>query len=107
MQNFTEENPLLLREKGTAADNAGDYEKAALFYALADSLELMEEQADKIADMKKDLEERVDYSAYKDFFNNCFGRLNAHYPCPEVTSDYDCSVIFDAIEKGESQNAQN
>ena len=106
MQNFTNENPLLLREKGTAADNAGDYETAALFYALADSLELIEDQTDKIADMKKDLEERTDYSAYKDFFDNCFARLKGHYPCPEVTSDYDCSVIFAAIENGE-QDAKN
>lgn len=31
MKNFIGENPVLLREKGTAAGNAGDYEKAALF----------------------------------------------------------------------------
>ena len=102
MQNFIDENPVLLREKGTAADNAGDYEKAALFYALADSLDLIEEQADKIAELEKELSARADYSAYKEFFENCFARLDGHYPCPEVTSNCDCSVIFDAIEKGES-----
>jgi hypothetical protein len=41
-----------------------------------------------------------DYSEYKQFFEDCFARLNGHYPCPSVTSDYDCSVIFDAIEGG-------
>ena len=41
-----------------------------------------------------------DYDAYKQFFEDCFYRLNGHYPAPSVTSDYDCSVIFDAIEKG-------
>ena len=102
MQNLKEENPVLLREKGTAAHNAGDYEKSALFYALADSLDLIEDQADKIAELEKELSARADYSAYKEFFENCFARLNGHYPCPAVTSDYDCSVIFDAIEKGES-----
>ena len=107
MQNFIEQNPVLLREKGMAADNAGDREKAALFYDLADSLELIEEQTDKIAELEKDLEKCTDCSAYKDFFENCFARLDGHYPCPEVTSDYDCSIIFDAIEKGESYNAQN
>ena len=107
MQNFTEENPVLLREKGTAADNAGDYEKAALFYALADSLDLIAEQADKLKDLEKETESRADYAAYKEFFENCFARLTGHYPCPEVTSDYDCSVIFDAIENGEPNNAQN
>ena len=40
--------------------------------------------------------------AYKDFFFSCFERLAGHYPCPSVTSDYDQSVIFDAIEKGET-----
>ena len=38
---------------------------------------------------------------YYDFFHNCFARLNDHYPYPEVTSDYDKSVVFAAIERGE------
>ena len=42
-----------------------------------------------------------DYAAYKQFFEDCFQRLNGHYPCASVTSDYDRSVIFDAIERGE------
>lgn len=40
--------------------------------------------------------------AYKDFFFSCYERLSGHYPCPSVTSDYDCSVILDAIERGET-----
>ena len=68
MKNFIDENPVLLREKGTAADNAGDYEKVALFYALADSLELIEDQSDKIAELEKELNACAEYSAYKDFF---------------------------------------
>lgn len=39
--------------------------------------------------------------AYKDFFYECFERLAGVYPCPSVTSDYDKSVIFDAIERAE------
>ena len=107
MKNFIDENPVLLRERGTAADNAGDYEMAALFYTLADSLELIEDQADKIAEQEKDLEKCTDYLEYKEFFYDCFLRLSSRYQCPAVTSDYDCSVIFDAIERGESDNAQN
>ena len=42
-----------------------------------------------------------DYAAYKQFFEDCFQRLDGHYPCASVTSDYDRSVIFDAIERGE------
>jgi hypothetical protein len=38
-----------------------------------------------------------DAEAYRVFFYDCFARLDGHYPCPSVTSDYDCSFIFDAI----------
>jgi hypothetical protein len=38
---------------------------------------------------------------YYEFFHDCFARLDGHYPCPEVTSDYDKSIIFAAISKGE------
>ena len=39
--------------------------------------------------------------AYVEFFHDCFARLDGHYPCPSVTSDYDCGVIYAAIERGE------
>jgi hypothetical protein len=49
----------------------------------------------------REIENRCpDYEAYKQFFEDCFERLDGHYPCPSVTSDYDKSIIFDAIEKG-------
>jgi hypothetical protein len=38
---------------------------------------------------------------YRDFFEACFHCLAGHYPAPSVTSDYDKSVIFNAIRKGE------
>ena len=41
--------------------------------------------------------------AYMDFFFSCFERLAGHYPAPSVTSDYDQSVIFEAIEKGAAE----
>ena len=43
--------------------------------------------------------------AYKQFFEDCFERLAGHYPAPSVTSDYDQSVIFAAIERGEELDA--
>lgn len=52
--------------------------------------------------VEKQIEKQCpDYAEYKQFFENCFEMLNGHYPCPSVTSDYDCSIIFDAIRKGE------
>lgn len=43
--------------------------------------------------------------AYKQFFKDCFERLAGYYPAPSVTSDYDQSVIFAAIERGEELDA--
>jgi hypothetical protein len=37
---------------------------------------------------------------YMDFFFNCFSCLAGDYPAPDVSSDYDKTVIFEAIEKG-------
>jgi len=42
---------------------------------------------------------------YVQFFQGCFTRLAGHYPAPSITSDYDKSVIFGAIEKGEEADA--
>ena len=42
---------------------------------------------------------------YKEFFYDCFARLAGEYPAPSVTSDYDQSVIFAAIERGEELDA--
>jgi hypothetical protein len=103
MEDFTTYHPELLHEKSNIADNAGDSEKAALYLAVAKLLETVEEHEDKIEDLEKDIERMPDYSRYVEFFNDCFARLNGHYPCPAVTSDYDCSIVFDAIEKGESE----
>lgn len=44
-----------------------------------------------------------DYEEYKQFFEDCFERLDGHYPCPSVTSDYDCGVIFEAISKWDAE----
>lgn len=41
---------------------------------------------------------------YVQFFQECFERLSGHYPSPSVTSDYDKSIVFDAIERGEETN---
>jgi hypothetical protein len=40
-------------------------------------------------------------SIFSDFANWIYKQLEREYPCPSVTSDHDCSVIFDAIDKGE------
>ena len=42
---------------------------------------------------------------YKEFFFDCFTRLAGHYPAPDISSDYDKSVIFAAIERGEEAYA--
>jgi hypothetical protein len=42
---------------------------------------------------------------YKEFFFDCFARLAGYYLAPDISSDYDKSVIFSAIEKGEELDA--
>ena len=94
-----------------AAYLAGNISLAAGFAAI-DDLDNVLTKADLTLDRKIEtqIEEKLDkalndncpdYAAYKQFFEDCFERLNGHYPCASVTSDYDCSVIFDAIERGE------
>ena len=67
--------------------------------ALARELEELEDKAadDSLARWERD---NGPADAYRQFFDDCFERLAGHYPAPSVTSDYDQSVIFAAIEKG-------
>lgn len=103
---FTYCNPQLMREKARSAEFAGDDEKGALYAALAEIQEAHDSMAEDYDENKRTVEIQADYEAYKEFFFKCFEHLSAHYPAPGVTSDYDQSVIFDAIQSGE-ENAQN
>ena len=104
---FTYCNPQLMREKARSAEFAGDDEKAALYAALAEIQEAHDSMAEDYDENKRTVEIQADYEAYKEFFFECFERLSAHYPAPSVTSDYDKSVIFDAIQKGEDGDIEN
>jgi len=66
---------------------------------LKDEIESMEAEIEDLETLESWERENGPADAYKEFFFDCFERLN--YPAPSVTSDYDKSVIFDAIEKGE------
>ena len=68
--------------------------------ALTEELEKVKDEAadDSLAQWEN---ENGDAEQYKEFFLDCFARLAGHYPAPSITSDYDKSVIFAAIEKGE------
>lgn len=87
---------------------SGDTSSADTFFK-ADQMDGMEDEG---FILESELDDRIDtaienkqpdYEFYKAFFEECFERLNQHYPCPSVTSDYDCSVIFDAISKGDTE----
>lgn len=82
----------------------GDTDKALLIARVIELLEDNESLKQQIEDTET-LEDWGKYNGpaneYKQFFYDCFERLNGHYPCPSVTSDYDKNVIFEAIEKGE------
>lgn len=94
-----------------AAYLAGNISLAAGFAAI-DDLDNVLIEADLTLDrmIEAQIEEKLDravndncpnYAAYKQFFEDCFERLNCHYPCASVTSEYDRSIIFDAIDRGE------
>lgn len=100
-----------LNELERDAYMAGNTPLAAGFAAI-DDLDNVLNDADLTLDrtIETQIEEKLDkalndncpdYAAYKQFFEDCFKRLNGYYPCASVTSDYDCSVIFNAIERGE------
>jgi len=83
----------------------GSTKAAELFARLAeleaerDALEqeLDDARADSLTQWER---ENGPAKAYKEFFFDCFQRLAGEYPTPSITSDYDKSVIFDAIKKG-------
>jgi outer membrane murein-binding lipoprotein Lpp len=105
---------LTTEEQERAAYMAGDTRAAELLAqiaqleaerdALAEELENLKDSAvdDSLERWEK---ENGDAEQYKEFFFDCFARLAGHYPAPDISSDYDKSVIFTAIEKGEEAEA--
>ena len=72
--------------------------------ALAEELETVKDAAadDSLTRWERD---HGPADEYRQFFADCFERLAGHYPAPSVSSDYDKSVIFAAIERGEELDA--
>jgi outer membrane murein-binding lipoprotein Lpp len=105
---------LTTEEQERAAYMAGDTRAAELLAQIAQleaERDALAEELEKVKDEAADdsLErwenENGDAEQYKEFFFDCFARLAGHYPAPDVSSDYDKSVIFAAIEKGEELDA--
>ena len=97
---WTSENTETLEQLERDAYNSGDTVRAALIQAIID----LRQQVGKLEDVET-LEhwERNNGPAiaYKEFFYDCFEHLSRHYPAPDVRSDYDKGVIFEAIARGE------
>ena len=87
---------------------------AELFARIAD----LEAERDALAEELEDLKDKAAEDSlshwekyngnpdqYKEFFYDCFARLAGEYPAPSVSNDYDKSVIFAAIERGEELDA--
>ena len=93
-----------LEEQERAAYMQGDIRTADLLGQLED----MTEERDALEEAAEDVdvftdELRDELEALREFFADCFERLAGHYPAPSVFSDYDKSVIFEAIEKGAAE----
>ena len=89
-----------------AAYMAGNTQLAEAMARIAE-LELQVEALENAADAADDVLTLASWEIengpaeeYYQFFHDCFERLAGNYPCPSVTSEYDKSVIFEAIEKG-------
>jgi hypothetical protein len=84
---------------------AEGFTMAAELFARIAALEVerdaLQAQLDDIPSEKERDQDARDLEQYKEFFFDCFARLAGHYPCPQVSSDYDKAVIFAAIEKSE------
>jgi hypothetical protein len=97
---------LTLEERERLAYISGDTRTADTLGEILDQqeqIELLEEeletaQKDSLGEWER---KHGPADEYRKFFHDCFQRLAEHYPCPEVTSDYDKAVIFSAIERGE------
>lgn len=84
---------------------AGDTRTAELLDRVAELEEETAEQQtllDDLPTLEEDEARSLELEDYKLFFSLCFERLGGHYPCPSVTNNYDCQVIYDAIERGEA-----
>lgn len=86
---------------------AEGFTMAAELFARIDELtaerDALQEELDDMPSKAQQNQDAQDLEHLKRFFYDCFERLAGHYPCPEFSSDYDKSVIFEAIERGESQ----
>ena len=89
-----------MEEQERAAYLAGNIVQASLLGSLIDA---GEREAELTAELEDDTPTE-ELEALRQFFNDCFERLAGHYPCPSVFSDYDKSVIFQAIEQGEAND---
>lgn len=83
---------------------AEGFTMAAELFARIAELEAERDTLEEELDQARDGLKRCAYhDEYRQFFFDCFERLAGHYPTPSVTSDYDQSVIFEAIEKGAAE----
>lgn len=94
-------DPTLLREAANTAYIKGNIELSNAYTDLADALDAVEALEDDLAPHKRWKIIHGDPEDYRKFFYECYEHLGEHYPAPEVTSDYDKQVIFDAIRKPE------
>jgi hypothetical protein len=68
--------------------------------ALQLEIEDLKDEAAEVETLEHWENEHGSAEKYKEFFFDCFAHLAGHYPAPDISSEYDKSVIFEAIEKG-------
>jgi hypothetical protein len=99
-----------IEDQERAAYMVGDYRTADLLARVAELEAQVLELEDKIENTRTLEEWEKQNGPVEDyfwFFFDCFQRLAGHYPAPDVSNDHDKSVIFSAIERGESCEANH
>ena len=75
---------------------------AALLARIADLEAQNDALTDELGNYQNDITPYHEFEDLREFFRECFLRLpGGDYPAPSIFSDYDKSVIFDAISKSE------
>jgi len=101
---YINETPETLAELERAAYITGDTRTADMLGAIIEGVEGIDsrqEELDGLPSEKQREQDAADLGHLKEFFYDCFRSLNANYPCPDFSSDYDKNVIFEAIRRGE------
>lgn len=102
--NALTESGMTATELERTAYAAGNHELANAYARIAELEEKVEalEEPEEVETLENWELQNGPADAYKEFFDDCFKRLSVVHPWPNVESNDDKNVVFEAIERGEN-----